>query len=369
MNFLVLKKNRMSDYLESIRSINLGFYFSFLLHLFILLLAVGLPNFFYPKSINVPTIIPVEIINITDFDTYIPKNIKSSESKEIKKTIVKEKKFNSSDNQDIKKVEIKDKPLIKKNKIEKKINLKEDIIINKKKEITKTPIKLKKEDIKIDSKIVESLPSKKIKPKLKPKPDPTINNLEKKLDLVTQENSQKNLETKSDVVIKEKLKQKPAPEFSIASMLKDLRNEESTITIQKETVEKNEEIIENDGIEINKEAENQAKISIANAIVQQIQMCWIVNSGENRKNFKESQYIVAEVEYERNGNIVQNSVQIVDTNIIDTSILISGVKYALYNCRLILPEEYYYLWKKNRIRFDHDFMKKKSEQKNMNLFN
>ena len=100
-----------------------------------------------------------------------------------------------------------------------------------------------------------------------------------------------------------------------------------------------------------------------------IQLCWIVNSGENRKNFKESQYIVAEAEYERNGSVVQDSVQIVDTNIIDTSILISGVKYALYNCRLVLPVEYYYLWKKNRIRFDHDFMKKKSEQKNMNLFN
>ena len=59
------------------------------------------------------------------------------------------------------------------------------------------------------------------------------------------------------------------------------------------------------------------------------------------------------------------SVQIIDTNISEASILISGVKYALYNCRLKLPEEYYYLWKKNKIRFDHDFL----IQKNMNLFN
>ena len=34
---------------------------------------------------------------------------------------------------------------------------------------------------------------------------------------------------------------------------------------------------------LDKESENQAKISIANAIAQQIQQCWIINSGEDRK--------------------------------------------------------------------------------------
>ena len=78
---------------------------------------------------------------------------------------------------------------------------------------------------------------------------------------------------------------------------------------------------------------------------------------------------MVDVVHLKNGSIIQKSVQIIDTNIPDTSILISGVKYALYNCRLNLPEEYYYLWENNRIRFDHDFLRKKSKQKNMNLFN
>ena len=208
----------------------------------------------------------------------------------------------------------------------------------------------------INDNMVENLPTKKTRLKLKPKPTQDINNNEKK----------------SDVFLQAKPKPKPEPEFTIASMLKDLRNEESTSVvekIEKKTQNKDEIIAEDNEKKINKEIENQAKISIANAIAQQIQQCWIINSGENRKEFKEAQYIVAEAKYKINGSIIQNSVQIIDTNISDTSILISGVKYALYNCRLKLPEEYYYLWKKNKIRFDHDFLRKKLEQKNLNLFN
>ena len=99
MNLLTLDKNRLFDYLENIKSENLGFSFSFLLHSFLLLFAIGLPNFFDPKPISIPTIIPIEIINVAEV-TSIPNKIKETKSKEIKpakieQQKVEEKKFNS----------------------------------------------------------------------------------------------------------------------------------------------------------------------------------------------------------------------------------------------------------------------------------
>ena len=172
MNQLTLEKNRLFYYLENIKSENLGFSFSLLLHLLLLLFAIGLPNFFDPQPISIPTIIPIEIINISEV-TSIPKKINETKPEEIKpaeiqQKKVKEKKFNSSDIQEIQKVDIKEKPIIKIKKIEKNETPKQDIVIKEKKEI---PIKLEKEKLKIDTNQVESLPTKKIKPKLKPKPN------------------------------------------------------------------------------------------------------------------------------------------------------------------------------------------------------
>ena len=82
-------KNRFFDYLENINSENLGFYCSFFLHLLILLFVIGLPNFFDPKPISIPMIIPIEIINVTEFDTSISKENKKSEFTENKKIKLK----------------------------------------------------------------------------------------------------------------------------------------------------------------------------------------------------------------------------------------------------------------------------------------
>ena len=62
MNSLSLSYNKFLIYLNRIGSESIGFYFSFILHFIILVLAIGLPNFFKPAEINVPNIIPVEII-------------------------------------------------------------------------------------------------------------------------------------------------------------------------------------------------------------------------------------------------------------------------------------------------------------------
>ena len=109
MNSETLNFNRVFDYLEKYRSENLGLYFSFLLHSIILFLIIGVPNIFGKQTISVPTIIPIEIINVSDF-TSIPKEIEKTKSAEVKKIQVKEKKFNSSNNQEIKNIKIKDKP-------------------------------------------------------------------------------------------------------------------------------------------------------------------------------------------------------------------------------------------------------------------
>ena len=142
MSFLVLKKNKLFEYLETITSENLGVYTSFFLHFLALLFLIGLPDFFQSKSVNVPTIIPIEIINITDI-TSISENISKKKTELKKEVALKEKKFNSSNNQEIKKITIKDKPEFKKQAVEKNLISKNNVTIKEKK-IISTESKKKK---------------------------------------------------------------------------------------------------------------------------------------------------------------------------------------------------------------------------------
>ena len=91
------------------------------------------------------------------------KKFNNSNNQEIKK--IETKKFNNSNDQEVKKTEIKTKPDIELKKSENIKTPKEDIIM---KEKIKTPIKLEKEKKTIPDQKTESLPSKKIKPKIKP---------------------------------------------------------------------------------------------------------------------------------------------------------------------------------------------------------
>ena len=97
------------SYLDNSQPSHLGIYFSLLLHLSILLFAIGLPDFFKPKKIPIPQVIPIEILNISDVTSLTPKkeNIEI-ESKETKK--VKQKKFSSAENTEIQKLELREKP-------------------------------------------------------------------------------------------------------------------------------------------------------------------------------------------------------------------------------------------------------------------
>ena len=57
---------KLLSYFENLNPQKSGIFFSIIIHLFILLFMVGLPNFFSPKEIYVPNVIPIEILNVTE---------------------------------------------------------------------------------------------------------------------------------------------------------------------------------------------------------------------------------------------------------------------------------------------------------------
>ena len=81
------------EFIDKLNPKNSGIFFSIFLHLTILLFAVGLPNFFGPKDINIPNIIPIEILNVSE-TTNIEKS-DTSKNEINKKISTKQKKFNS----------------------------------------------------------------------------------------------------------------------------------------------------------------------------------------------------------------------------------------------------------------------------------
>ena len=340
MEVLILKNNRFITYVSNLGSESLGFYFSFILHFILLLFAIGLPNFFEPTPINIPNIIPIEIINVTDI-TSIPKEIKEKKEKTVNKAIPEIKKFNNSENQEIKKADIKTKPKIESKESKNLITPKEDVVI---KEKIKTPIKLEKETISEEK--TESLPSKKIIPKLKPK-------IKTKSEIVDEKKI-------SDVIAKAQPKPKPAPQFSIASMLKDLRNEQSSQTNEKKEKEKKSNNTTDQEKEISKE-NLQLSISEIDLLRQQLSSCWIAPAGAV---IEKGMIVKISAKIRPNRRVYDNSIRIVDTNISKSNsfygpITESAMRTLLHpDCiPLKLNKDKYDLWKNLTLIFDYKLMK------------
>ena len=57
---------KIINFFENLNPKTSGVIFSTLIHLIILLFMVGLPNFFSPKEIFIPNIIPIEILNVDE---------------------------------------------------------------------------------------------------------------------------------------------------------------------------------------------------------------------------------------------------------------------------------------------------------------
>ena len=201
--------NKAIFLLDNSKPIHLGIYFSLFLHLSILLFAIGLPDFFKPKKILVPQIVPVEILNISDVTSLKSKNESIDlDTQQTKK--IKQKKFNSSDNTEIQKIDLQEKP-------KKTININENIsnnnIENQKTDLKNISSKEKKINKLNDNKLVklediETLKVNKIKPKLKPK---YVEKKEPKTD-VKIENKIKSVINKND---EKKITDKPKPHIII----------------------------------------------------------------------------------------------------------------------------------------------------------
>ncbi len=341
MNQFVEKYSKFLYFFDNVRSDYLGFSFSFFLHFAILLFAIGIPNFFEPKPIYVPTIIPIEIINVSEI-TSIPKEIKDIKPSESKQVQIKEKKFNSSESQEIKKIEIKDKPKVKNIEDEKNINIKESVQIKEKKTI---PNEIIKKKIELETTNFESLPTEKIKPKLKPKIKPTI----------IEDN------TKTDVSIELKPKPKPEPKFDIASMLKDLRNEKTTPKVDNINEEEKKDIIKKETQEAVEEGGAELSISEIDLVLQQLSRCFIAPAGAE---INKSMYVKISAKIQRNRRVLENSIRIVDTNISKSSTVYGPITESamrtLLNPDCIplkLPEDKYELWKNLTMKFDYSIMR------------
>ena len=342
--------SKILEFFDNLSPQNSGIFFSILLHLIILLFAVGLPNIFGPKDIFVPNIIPIEILNVSETT-----NIEKSDAKDntIKKTEVKQKKFNSSENTEIQKeykltentntVQESDIETIKINeKINKKIEEKKVTQI-KQKENTQPKIK------------VDTIKTQKIKPKLKPKLS-KIETTKTNSDLQIEPKIKQ--ETESEKKIDKAVpKSKPKEDFSIASMLKDLRNEKSNNVVDNEEVKKEEiQTGKNDT------SENMVlSISEIDLLRQQLSSCWnapagaVINVGDK---------VTISAKIQQNMNVFSNSVRIVDTNISKSNpfygpITDSAMRTLLNpECSpLKLPKDKYNLWKNLTITFDYSIMK------------
>ena len=248
--------------------------------------------------------------------------------KQLKK---KKKKFNNVENINTTKVEPKIKPQ-KDSEIKKVIETK----INKK-EIVKVQDEKKIETI--EKEIVESLPVKKIKPKIKPKPT--------------------NIQNVEETDFQMKVKSKPKPQFDISSMLKDLRND-ATLNRAKKNVEENNK---NEEVQKNSPEEKNAQLSISeiDLLIKQLSSCWTAPAGAKIENWMIVK-ISASIRQDR--MVIKDTVRIVDTNISKSNpfygpITESAMRTLLNpECSpLMLPKDKYNIWKDFKINFDLRLMR------------
>jgi len=339
---------KVFDFIDNAKPAYLGIYFSLFFHLSILMFAIGLPDFFKPNKIPMPQIIPIEILNISDVTSLTSKKetleTKINESKKIK-----QKKFNSSENTEIQKINLQKKP--KKNIIQNE-NKTDNTFVNPKLETKKINIPKEEKITKL-----ETIKSNKIKPKLKPKP---IEKIEPKSDMIIQNKLKpeikKNEEKKT--IDKPKPIQKPQPDFNIASVLKDLRNEEVLNIIEDD---KNEKKIEKNEAETNIKENSKVSISEMDLVIQQLRSCFNPRAGTQIVG---DEMVRISAKIDREANVRKDTVQIIDTNISKSNPYYKAITESavatLYNplcSQLKLPLNKYESWKDLKITIDYSWIK------------
>ena len=345
---------KIVNFFENLNPKTSGIIFSTLIHLIILLFMTGLPNFFSQKEIYIPNVIPIEILNVDEKTNLKKSNSKKLENKN-KEIITNQKKFNSSN-----KLEVKKNKEIKKTEIEEKNNPNQPVLEMKQpsnlevKETKKVAIK-EKEIVEIKNK-VETFKTDIIKPKIKPKLK-IINNEIVKSDLDVETNIKDKPKLEIDKTIS-KPKPKPEKDFSIASMLKDLRNEQTNIV--KNKIKEDVEEVDNKSTD---ETDDNIMLSISeiDMLRQQLSSCWNAPAGAV---IERGMQVTISAKVLQNMNVSSNSVRIVDTNIAKTNpfygpITDSAMRTLLNpECTpLKLPQDKYNLWKNLTITFDYSIMK------------
>ena len=370
--------HKILSIIENFNPHRLGIYFSLFLHLFILLFAIGLPDLFKPRPIVLPNIIPIEIINISETTSITEKVVKDN-NQPVEKKIIKQKKFNASENAELKKIDIQEKLEIPKKEKPNVVSKKEIII--KEKAITKNMQEekiLPKENIINEKAIIknmqeekilpieniESLNIGKIKPKLKPKPKKiSLNNKNTDVQVRTKLKPKLN-NTNKDVEASPIPQPKPEPDMSLASIYKDLRNEQSNNVIDKNVKEINDEKNKTNITNEKQIESNNSELSISelDLVLQQLRGCFNPQAGTI---IKKDEMVVITAQIDRNARVKTNTIQIFDTNINKSnpyykSITESAMR-TLYNpaCSILkLPKDKFDKWKNLTIKFDYSWITK-----------
>ena len=339
---------RVFDFIDNAKPTHLGIYFSLFFHLSILLFAIGLPDFFKPTKIPMPQIIPIEILNISDVTSLAPKK-ETLETKKIESKKIKQKKFNSTENTEIQKIDLQEKP--KKN------------IIQNDKQTDKTLVtpqtETKKINISKEENItkLETIKENKIKPKLKPKP---IEKIEPKSDMIIENKIKPEIKQNDEkkIIDKPKLIEKPQPDFNIASVLKDLRNEEVSPIVENDN---KKEKLENDEEEINIEENLEVSISEMDLVIQQLRSCFNPRAGTQIVG---DEMVKISAKIDRSANVRKDTVQIIATNISKSNPYYKAITESavatLYNplcSQLKLHLNKYESWKDLKITIDYSWIK------------
>ena len=343
------------NYIENSKPNHLGIYFSLFLHLIILLFAIGLPDFFKPKKIPMPQVIPIEILNVSDVTSLTSKKGNIEINKESKK--LEQKKFTSSENTEIQKIDLNKKPKKKLNTNEKMIN---DTEIIKKPESKNITLKKKEinnliEEKKLNVESVETLKVNKIKPKLKPKAPEQIKAIS---DVVIENKTKPEIKKDAKIIDKPKPVSKPEPDFNLATMLKDLRNEDISNT-------SNNNNNEEDKIEQDNENENKANIEVSisemDLVLQQLRSCFNPRAGTQIIG---DEMVKISAKIDREANVRKDTVQILATNISKSNPYYEAITESavatLYNplcSKLKLPLDKYESWKDLKITIDYSWIK------------
>ena len=152
--------------------------------------------------------------------------------------------------------------------------------------------------------------------------------------------------------------QKPQPDFNIASVLKDLRNEEVSNIIEDDI---NEKKLENNEEETNIKENLEVSISEMDLVIQQLRSCFNPRAGTQIIG---NEMVKISAKIDRAANVIKDTVQIIDTNISKSNPYYKAITESavatLYNplcSQLKLPLNKYESWKDLKITIDYSWIK------------